>query len=90
MIKSTWKSYYSELKKLWYIKFTADAIKEWCKPDIRGFTELILYLCTPVIFLIVWLTFPISYPIITYLRLRSIEAERQLWEYQQQDQREFK
>ena len=82
MIKITWKSYYSELKKLWYIKFTANAIKVWCKPDIRGFTELILYLCTPVIFLIVWLTFPISYPIITYLRLRSIEADRQLCEFE--------
>ncbi len=74
MIRITWRQYWDGLRSAWIVDFHRDLLKSWLKET--DWVEILLLVLTPVICLATWITIPISYPLLTYIKLWSVERDR--------------
>ena len=75
MIRITWRQYWDGLRSAWIVDFHRDLLKCWLKET--DWVEILLLVLTPAICLATWITIPISYPLLTYIKL-STEKEKEL------------
>ena len=74
MISITWRQYWDGLRSAWIVDFHRDLLKCWLKET--DWVEILLLVLTPAICLATWITIPISYPLLTYIKLWSVESDR--------------
>jgi hypothetical protein len=76
MIRITWRQYWDELRSAWIVDFHRDLIRYWLKKiKETDWVEILLFVLTPAICLATWITIPISYPLLTYIKLSMAEEK---------------
>lgn len=71
----TRKRYIQELKSWWILRATKDAIEQYIyvEASLDNWKEIVLHLSLPLIYLAIWATFPISYPVLSYFKIKYIQ-----------------
>ena len=75
MIRITWRQYWDELRSAWIVDFHRDLLRYLLKET--NWVEILLLVLTPAICLATWITIPISYPLLTYIKLSMVKEKEQ-------------